>query len=155
MKRVLRQIMKLWKYITPSCPCTKWNMHLPCFHQHCGTSSPKLSWREPLLYTWWIQIPASFLSLGLGEAQLSRSETNEKQTWDISIIAILSVSIQAKLCEQLTSPKVPKYSWMTSFEVSGLRPPTKIFLTGSFFMAMAFLGSICRPSNLCSFCSRT
>lgn len=57
--------------------------------------------------------------------------------------------------EYHTSPKVPKYSWMTSFEVSGFRPPTKIFLTGSFFMAMAFLGSITLPSNLCSFCSRT
>lgn len=56
---------------------------------------------------------------------------------------------------EITSPKVPKYSWMTSFEVSGLRPPTKIFLTGSFFMAMAFFGSITLPSSLCSFCSRT
>lgn len=54
-----------------------------------------------------------------------------------------------------TSPKVPKYSWMTSFEVSGLRPPTKTFLTGSFFIAKAFLGSITLPSNLCSFCART
>lgn len=62
-------------------------------------------------------------------------------------------SMKTNLC--LTSPKVPKYSSMTSFEVSGLRPPTKIFLTGSFLMAIALFGSICRPSSLCSFCSRT
>ncbi len=56
---------------------------------------------------------------------------------------------------KLTSPKAPKYSRIFSSVVSGLRPPTKIFLAGSFFMAMALLGSICRPSSLCSFCSST
>lgn len=65
------------------------------------------------------------------------------------------IPLDADKCFKCTSPKVPKYSSMTSFEVSGLSPPTKIFFTGSFFIAMAFLGSICLPSSLCSFCSRT
>lgn len=55
----------------------------------------------------------------------------------------------------LTSPKAPKYSRIFSSVVSGLRPPTNIFLTGSFFIAIAFLGSICLPSNRCSFCCNT
>lgn len=57
--------------------------------------------------------------------------------------------------KKTTSPKAPKYSSMTSFAVSGLRPPTKIFLTGSFFIAKALLGSITLPSSLCSFCAST
>lgn len=44
---------------------------------------------------------------------------------------------------------------MVSSVASGFNPPTKIFLTGSFFMAIAFLGSMGRPSSLCSFCSST
>lgn len=72
--------------------------------------------------------------------------------WILSILVLIR---QTESMQQHTSPKVPKYSWITSFEVSGLRPPTKIFLTGSFFMAMAFLGSMTRPSSLCSFCSKT
>lgn len=44
---------------------------------------------------------------------------------------------------------------MLSSVASGINPPTKIFLTGSFFMAIALLGSIKRPSSLCSFCSST
>lgn len=55
----------------------------------------------------------------------------------------------------LTSPNSPKYSLIFSSVASGFRPPTKIFFTGSFFMAMAFLGSMTRPSSLCSFWSRT
>lgn len=56
---------------------------------------------------------------------------------------------------KLTSPKAPKYSLMASSVASGFNPPTKIFLAGSFFMAIAFLGSMGRPSSLCSFCSST
>lgn len=67
----------------------------------------------------------------------------------------LNAQLAVELIDSFTSPKAPKYSSITSLAVSGLRPPTKIFLTGSFFIAMAFLGSICRPSNRCSFCSRT
>lgn len=48
----------------------------------------------------------------------------------------------------------PPQAWLLLVG-SGLRPPTKIFFTGSFFMAMAFLGSMTRPSSLCSFWSRT
>lgn len=55
----------------------------------------------------------------------------------------------------LTSPNAPKYSLMVSSVASGFNPPTKIFLTGSFFMAIALLGSIKRPSSLCSFCCST
>lgn len=55
-----------------------------------------------------------------------------------------------------TSPKAPKYSLTFSSGVSGERPPTKIFFTGSFpFMALAFLGSITFPLSLCSFCEAT
>lgn len=61
----------------------------------------------------------------------------------------------AMVHQKTTSPKAPKYSSMTSFAVSGLRPPTKIFLTGSFFIAKALLGSITLPSSLCSFCAST
>lgn len=57
--------------------------------------------------------------------------------------------------EEPTSPKAPKYSLMASSVASGFRPPTKIFLAGSFFIAIALLGSIWRPSSLCSFCSST
>lgn len=56
---------------------------------------------------------------------------------------------------KLTSPNAPKYSLMVSSLASGFNPPTKIFLTGSFFMAIALLGSIKRPSSLCSFCCST
>lgn len=54
-----------------------------------------------------------------------------------------------------TSPKAPKYSLIASSVASGFNPPTKIFLAGSFFIAIALLGSIWRPSSLCSFCSST
>lgn len=54
------------------------------------------------------------------------------------------------------SPKAPKYSLICSSEVSGLNPPTKTFLGGSFpFKALALLGSINLPSSLCSFSSKT
>lgn len=56
----------------------------------------------------------------------------------------------------LTSPKAPKYSRIWSSEVSGLKPPTKTFLGGSLpWIALALLGSISFPSNLCSFNSNT
>lgn len=65
-----------------------------------------------------------------------------------------SPSFQKKCTTTPTSPNVSKYSLIVSSVASGFRPPTKIF-TGSFFIAIAFLGSIERPSSLCSFCSRT
>lgn len=52
-----------------------------------------------------------------------------------------------------TSPKASKYSLIFSSGVSGERPPTNIFFTGSLdFMALALLGSITFPLSLCSFC---
>lgn len=55
-----------------------------------------------------------------------------------------------------TSPKPPKYSRIFSSGVSGDKPPTKIFLTGSFvFMALALFGSMTFPFSLCSFWSMT
>ncbi len=51
--------------------------------------------------------------------------------------------------------KWTKYSRILSSVVSGFSPPTKIFFMGSFFIAIAFFGSICRPSSLCSFCAKT
>lgn len=50
---------------------------IPCFHQQCGISSPLPSWQLPRLYMWWTQIPSSFLSLDLVEAQYSQSTREE------------------------------------------------------------------------------
>lgn len=72
-----------------------------------------------------------------------------------SIFILVCLWRNAIVHQKTTSPKAPKYSSMTSFAVSGLRPPTKIFLTGSFFIAKALLGSITLPSSLCSFCAST
>ena len=55
-----------------------------------------------------------------------------------------------------TSPKPPKYSLIFSSGVSGDKPPTKIFLMGSFvFIALALFGSMTFPFSLCSFWSMT
>lgn len=129
---------------------------LPCFHRRYGISSPLPSSQEPPLYMWWIRILSSSLSLDLAEAQWSQSMQKEKNILKPTVTyLLLPVPIMMMMMIFHTSPNVPKYSWMTSFEVSGLRPPTKIFLIGSFFIANAFLGSITLPSSLCSFCART
>lgn len=73
-------------------------------------------------------------------------------------LILLSINVQSiqSQSKKYTSPNVPKYSLIFSSGVSGDKPPTNIFFTGSFvFIAFALFGSITLPFNLCSFCSIT
>lgn len=107
-------------------------------------SSLKVMKTKPLLLFVFGSIGSSIVSICKHH---NRYSINKCQKTQINVLCSIDV--------KLTSPKAPKYSRTFSSVVSGLRPPTKIFLTSSFFIAMALLGSICRPSSLCSFCSST
>jgi len=146
---------------------------VPCWVQCCGTSSPWCPWLVPPLWTWWSRSLSSCWFCSPWEAQLTLTVDTLSTNAENNVRSVYLCSWFKKKCDsngpqlQLTvksgnirnihtSPKEPKYSLTFSSGVSGERPPTKIFFTGSLlFMALAFLGSMTFPLSLCSLCVTT
>lgn len=122
-----------------------------------GSSSLNVMKQKPLLLFVLFSMGSSMDSTCSGDHMTILSV--KRQSGDSVLLAELQkwpkLHVQ-KYVLRFTSPKAPKYSLTFSSGVSGERPPTKIFFTGSLpFIALAFLGSMTLPLSLCSFCVAT